>query len=59
MITVSDFINETGMKRRTVQRRIEILKLKVQRAGRVIVLSRAQAEKIKAMSGKPGPKTAA
>lgn len=54
MVTTKELADETGLSHRAIQKRAAALKPK--RAGQVMILTRFQADKIKAMSGKPGPK---
>ena len=59
MITTADICGETGLDQRTIQKRIVRLGISVRRVGGVIVLTSGQADKIKAMESKPGPKSRA
>lgn len=56
MVTTADISSETGLGQRTIQKRIVRLGLQCKYAGPVTLLTDLQAEKVKAMSSRPGPK---
>lgn len=56
MITTADIQAESGLSQRVIQKRVAALGLRPKRAGNVMILTRAQANKIIAQSSKPGPK---
>lgn len=56
MITTADIARDSGLSQRVIQKRIAALGLQTKKAGRVLILTRSQAEKVVAQSSKPGPK---
>lgn len=58
MITTADIAKESGLSQRVVQKRVKALAFKPKRVGLIMLLTRAQADIVKAVSSKPGPKVA-
>jgi hypothetical protein len=55
LITTKSLAEELGLSDRAVRKRIESLGIRPQQIGGVILLSPAEAEKVRAAKSKPGP----
>lgn len=56
MITTSALAIELGIKQSAIQKRIKLLGLIPEKAGKTFVLTPAEANKVRHANSKPGPK---